>query len=209
MARPVSGARQTCESCNALDVRQLQRSDCLRPGLWFSWKWTWGDQPSGDIQIMTENDAIWLIFRVRRYGASEWKDIRQHVHLTWTKVHLGGRRPWFKCPVSSYGKCCGRRVAKLYAAGDLFACRHCSGLAYASQQKSSEPDPGLDKAQKIRIRLGGTGSIIEPFPPKPKSMHWKTYHRLQHDHYVAEGRWLTAMKALFGEPPRVRRRGRA
>ena len=120
-----------------------------------------------------------MIFRVRRYGASEWKDIQQRVHLTWTKCHLGGKRPWFRCPVSSNGKYCGRRVAKLHAAGDLFACRQCSGLAYESQQDSSEPDPGLNKAEKIRIRLGGTGSMIAPFPPKPKGMHWKTYCRLQ------------------------------
>jgi hypothetical protein len=201
MARPISGARRTCESCISLDVRLLHRRDLLRTGLRYGWEWP-REVGAADIRIETENDAILLTYRVRRLGASDWKDIRQHVPLTWTNVHLGGRRPWFKCPVSSYEKCCETRVAKLYLAGDWFGCRHCWGLAYASQQVSSEPDPGLDKAQKIRIRLGGTGSIMAPFPPKPKGMHWKTYYRLQHDHYVAEGRWLTAMKALFGEPPR-------
>jgi hypothetical protein len=200
MARPISGARRTCESCISLDVRLLHRRDLLRTGLRYGWEWP-REVGAADIRIEAENDAILLTYRVRRLGSSDWKDVRQRVPLTWTNVHLGGRRPWFKCPVSSYGKCCRTRVAKLYLAGDWFGCRHCWGLAYASQQVS-EPDRGLDKAQKIRIRLGGTGSMMAPFPPKPKGMHWKTYYRLQHDHYVAEGRWLTAMKALFGEPPR-------
>jgi hypothetical protein len=197
MGRPSGGARQTCESCTALDVRQLHRSDCLRPGLHYSWKWTRGNQPSGDIKIMTEGDAIWLIFRVRHYGASEWRDIRQRVHLTWTEVHLGGRRPWFQCPVSSCGKYCGRRVAKLYLGGDLFACRHCWGLAYESQQ-DSDPDPGLNKAQKIRIRLGGSGSVLERFPPRPKGMHRRTYDRLRSEHYVAEGVWMENLRPMLG-----------
>ena len=192
MARPVSGARQTCESCKALDVRQLHRSDRLRPGLRFSWKWTRGDIPSGDIQIMTENDAIWLIYRVRRLGAREWKDIQQRVHLTWTKCHLGGRRPWFQCPVSSNGKYCGRRVAKLHLTHELFACRQCSGLAYESQQES-DPDPVFNKAQRIRIRLGGCGNITLPFPPKPKGMHRKTYDRLRLAHDQAKALWMRGL----------------
>jgi hypothetical protein len=179
MVRPVSGAHQTCESCKALDVWQWHRDDCLPPALRFSWKWTRGDMPSGDIPIRT--DAIWLTYRVRRFGASEWKDIQQRVHLTWTKCHLGGRRPWLQCPISSNGKYCGRRVAKLHLAHELFACRRCSGLAYESQQES-DPNPVFNKAQKIRIRLGGCGNITLPFPPKPKGMHWKTYDRLRLAH---------------------------
>jgi hypothetical protein len=168
----------------------------LRPGLRFSWKWTRGDIPSGDIQIATENDAIWLIYRVRRYGASEWKDIQQRVHLTWTKYHLGGKRPWFQCPVSSNGKYCGRRVAKLHLAHELFACRQCSGLAYESQQ-DSDPDPVFNKAQKIRIRLGGSGNITLPFPPKPKGMHWKTYDRLRLAHDQAKALWMSGFIPLL------------
>jgi hypothetical protein len=204
MARPISGARRTCESCNSLNVRQLHRRDLLRAGLRFGWEWPHEAGRAADIQIKTEDDAIVLIYRVRNYGASEWKDVEQRVPLTWTNCHLGGRRPWFQCPAWSNGKYCGRRVAKLYLAGDLFACRHCWGLAYASQQDSDRAF-GSDKAQKIRIRLGGSGSIIGPFPPKPKGMHWETYHRLYRAHYVAEGRWLNAVTAKLGAPPSIKR----
>lgn len=33
-------------------------------------------------------------------------------------------------------------------------------------------------AAQIRIRLGGSGSLAEPVPPKPARMHWETYRRL-------------------------------
>jgi hypothetical protein len=208
MGRPVSGARRTCESCRSLDVRLLHRRDVLRAGLLFGWEWPHEASRSADIRIKTEDDTILLIYRVRNYGASEWKDAEQRVQLTWTKCHLGGRRPWFLCPVWSNEKYCGRRVAKLYLAGDLFACRHCWGLAYASQQ-DSDPIPGLNKAEKIRIRVGGDGCVMGPFPPKPKGMHWKTYHRLYRAHHMAEGRWLGALTEKLGPPPTVKRRSRS
>ena len=50
-----------------------------------------------------------------------------------------GRRPWFLCTEKAEGgKCCGRRIAKLYAGDDkpLFACRQCRGLAYTSQSET-------------------------------------------------------------------------
>jgi hypothetical protein len=72
---------------------------------------------------------------------------------------------------------CGRRVIKLYGAGRLFACHHCYQLAYVSQQEPARRR-GLRKSQKIRMRLGGSGNMLEDFPAKPKGMHWRTYERL-------------------------------
>jgi hypothetical protein len=36
----------------------------------------------------------------------------------------------------------------------------------------------LWKSQKIRMRLGGSASMLDEFPEKPKGMHWRTYDRL-------------------------------
>jgi len=82
---------------------------------------------------------------------------------------------------------CGRHVTKLYGAGRLFACRHCYRLAYASQQESAH-QRGLLKLQKIRMRLGGSLSMLDEFPDKPKGMHWRTYDRLRGLHDAAENR---------------------
>jgi hypothetical protein len=116
------------QGCQSLDVRQLHRKDLLRRGLWFDWSWTRNNEPAGNIGILTEHDAIVLIYRSRPYGSTEWKGIRQRVPITWTECHFGGRRPWFRCTVYARGRYCGRRVATIYHAGDVFACRRCCGL---------------------------------------------------------------------------------
>jgi hypothetical protein len=110
---------------------------------------TRGDEPFGSISVWTELGVVILSFRWRGWGESEWKSIEQRVPITWSTCHFGGLRPWFRCAVHSNGRYCGRRVAKLYAVGKLFACRHCCGLAYESQQEPMG-QRGLGKAQKIR-----------------------------------------------------------
>jgi hypothetical protein len=154
-------------------------------------------EPAGNIGILTEHDAIVLIYRSRPYGSTEWKDIRQRVPITWTECHLGGRRPWFRCTVYAHGRYCGRRVAKIYHAGDVFACRRCCGLAYASQQEPVR-ERGITTARKIPMRLGGGESVTGAFPEKPKGMHWRRYNRLRRRH--GRGR---ASAETFAIAPRV------
>jgi len=187
MARPAYGGRLTCEGCASIDVRRWHREGRLWAGQRFSSSWTCGGEPSGSISVRTEVDAVVLMFRSRSWQDSEWKSVEQRVPITWTACHLGGRRAWFRCSVYSGGRYCGRRVALLYGAGELFACRRCYGLAYASQQESAH-HRGLGKAQKIRMRLGGSPNMLEEFPDRPKGMHWRTYDRLHRVHDVAEER---------------------
>jgi hypothetical protein len=123
------------------------------------------------------------------------------VRLDWTPCHLGGRRPWFLCPR------CGRRVRILYDANPVttedavlheFVCRRCGGLAYQTENATRDRRVLL-KAQRLRERLGGTGNLREPFPEKPREMHWRTYNRLR-----ARGQWADqrAMVALLGQMAR-------
>src|SRR5262249_40295824 len=114
-------------------------------------------------------------------------DVDQEVPIHWTPCRFGGERPLFVCSVHSNGVYCGRHVTKLYLAGRLFACRHCYGLAYESQLKTSD-QRGLGKAQESRIRLGATANMLDEFPDKPKGMHWRTYYHLRRIHDAAEAR---------------------
>jgi hypothetical protein len=101
MARYAIGGRPTCESCKSIDVRELHRDNLLRSGRRFTLSWSRDGESTGSIGIETEQDTIVLIYKTRRYGATEWKDVRQRVPITWTHCNLGGRRPWFICAVSS------------------------------------------------------------------------------------------------------------
>ena len=104
--------------------------------------------------------------------------VQQQVPIRLTACHLGGVRPWFVCSVYSDGRYCGRRAAILYCAGELFACRQCYGLSYASQQQTAVRR-GLDKGRKIRMRLGGDADLLAAFPQRPKGMHQRTFQRLR------------------------------
>ena len=115
--------------------------------------------------------------------------MEQPVYLTWTPCNLGGKRPWFVCPGVVGGRYCGRRVAILYSAGPYFLCRHCYDLTYRSRQASERLGP-LHKARRIRQRLGGSANLMEPFPARPKGMHWSTYLRLYQHCINAEMKYL-------------------
>ena len=143
------------------------------------------------IQVESGRDQVTLKYRSRSYG-EEWSNVHQTVPLEWTRCRFGGERPWFVCSVYSNGHYCGRNVTRLYGAGKLFACRKCHGLAYASQQESSN-QRGLYRAQKIRKRLGGSVSMFEEFPDKPKGMHWRTYDRLRGRYDMAEARSMAGL----------------
>jgi hypothetical protein len=178
MARPAHGGRTTCESCASIDVREWQRKGRLRPGQQFSWSWTHGGKAAGSITVRVECDAVVLSYRSCSWGSSEWKSIQQRVPISLTACHLGGQRAFFICSVYCNGRYCGRRAAILYGAGELFACRRCYGLSYASQQQTAL-HRGLGQARKIRMRLGGSADLLEPFPEKPKGMHRGTFLRLR------------------------------
>ena len=200
MARPAGRGRTTCEACISIDVRRWHREGWLRAGQYFSSSWTRGGEPSARINVRTEPNAVVLSYRSRNRGASEWKSIEQRVPIAWTTCHFGGQRPWFVCSIYSNVRYCGRRAAVLYGAGELFACRRCWGLAYESQQETPMRR-GVFKAQKIRMRLGGTVNLFEPFREKPKRMHWRTYLRLRARAEAAEHhsnelaiQWLNRLK---------------
>jgi hypothetical protein len=159
-------------------VRNLRREGLLRPGQDFSWSLKVGGEPSGRIRSNVQTDAVLLTFEWRHPGISEWTRGSQRVSIVWTKCHLGGVRPWFLCTGRVDGCGCGRRAAKL-CLGDsaLFACRHCCGLAYTSQSENPR-HRAISQAQKLRMRLSGSPSLLDPFPERPPRMHRLTYHRL-------------------------------
>lgn len=159
------------EEYHRLDIRYLHKVGGLRAGLSYSWKWTRGGEPSGNIQINVENDCLILCYCLTRDGKSE--DVRERVCLDWTSCNYGRERPWFLCPG------CGRRVGILALGGKLFLCRHCYRLKYWSQLET-DLDRANRKVQKLKERLGEKEWL------KPKGMHQKTFDRLHSELLDAE-----------------------
>jgi hypothetical protein len=166
------GGKNTTNCYQDIDVRYLSRRGHLHPGSSCTLRWSRNGCEVASIRIRSTSDSIVLSYRRKLTGSDEWKNEEYLVYLEWTPCNYGGNRPWFLCP----GRGCGRRVAVLYGGG-IFACRHCHQLAYQSQ-RGQRYQRALSRAQAIRRRLGGTASLFEPFPDKPKGMHWRTYERL-------------------------------
>ena len=179
-------------SCLSLEVRRLHKDGLLQSGAVYECSWN-GD-PGGlksSIGIQVGRDQ--LILRYRHGDNDDRQDITETVALTWTSCLYGGQRPWFRCPGVSDGASCDRRVAKLYLRGPYFLCRHCQGLTYSSKRVTVDDRP-ITRAQKIRMRLGGSANLLEPFPSRPKGMHWRTYWRLWHKAQKAEAVGLGIMR---------------
>lgn len=62
--------------------------------------------------------------------------------------------------------------------GSYIHCRKRHNLAYQSQNEAPMWR-ALSQAQKLRMHSGGSGSLDEPFPSKPREMRWRTCRRLE------------------------------
>jgi hypothetical protein len=163
----------------------------LRPGYWGGWQWTRNSETVASIQMRAEQGRVLLIYRHRSSG-EEWKDEQYSVPIVRTPCNLGGARAWFLCPAVG----CGRRVAILYGGG-IFACRHCSQLAYASSREDAG-DRAARRADRLPARLGWEPGILNGEGSKPKWMRWRTFERLAAEHDACVGESLAGMALRFG-----------
>lgn len=173
------GNRDCTHNYPDLDVRELNKAGLLSPGNAFTWQWVRHRAIAAEIGVETDQDRVQLHYSHADPGGCSQSE-RLTIYLTHTPCHLGGKRPWFLCPVVG----CGKRVAILYGAG-VFACRSCHSLAYPSQREERYAR-ARRKAQRIRQKLGWDGGIISKRGGKPKGMHWATFRRLtaQHDEFA-------------------------
>ncbi len=109
---------------------------------------------------------------------SRGQRLLKNVEVDWAILPSGGKRPWFLCPT------CGRRCGVLYSLNARIICRKCGGLTYKSQSLPRHFRV-MRKAQKIRLRLGGSANMTETFPERPYHMHRRTYYRLRRQYDAA------------------------
>jgi hypothetical protein len=131
------------EECCVLDVARLARTDTPRPGRSGTIRWygrrLWGESAAYAVAPGPTGGLLLVVtYRHRRTG----KEVRQTIPLESTPngSHLSW---WARCPLPG----CGRRQAKLYRppAVELFGCRECHQLTYASRQRH---DKKLDRVRR-------------------------------------------------------------
>jgi hypothetical protein len=177
MARPWGYGKPTASSFLTVDIRWLKRRGLLEAGTRASIELSLMGRPRGKILLAAHDIDVELVVG----------DRRQYVPIVTTNQPLGGERPWFECD-------CGERAAILY--GPRFLCRKCRGIAYQSQRESRRHQ-GLARAQKIRKQLGGSLSMMDPFPQRPKGMHASTYERLYAQYLRFERANIAAMSGYL------------
>jgi hypothetical protein len=173
----------------SIDIRGWSREGLLRDGSEFDVSWMGAQNFVEVLTVRISADRAHLRYRYVRLGGSELK-CRYMVDIEWTPCHLGGKRPWFQCPG------CGKRAARLYCAAEIFKCRRCHNLVYATQRLTPFGRT-LRRAQRIRQKLGGSPNIATTFPKKPKRMRWFTYLRLYDQAREAESVVVGHLKALL------------
>lgn len=191
--RGYGGSRNTVEDHRFIDVRRWRRDGLLRPGNWFSWRWSRNGEEVASISVRSESERVVLSYRLRSRDGSEWESIEEPIPLDTTPGTYGGNRVWFRCPLVG----CGRRVALLYLGRKYFGCRQCYGLAYASTREA-DTDRWTRRADKLRERLGWEPGILNGPGGKPKWMRWRTFERLSEKHEFHVSLTLRAMARRFG-----------
>lgn len=186
------GARDTCEGSNRVDLRYMRAQGMLVIGSAGTLSWSRGGERVGWIRYTVHRNTLELDYRVRSRG-EEWKPVNDQIQFERLPQPFGGERLYLRCK-----RCC-RRCLVLYG-GEMFRCRKCHNLAYASQNQDA-CDRASSKAQRIRYKLGNDGGFEDPFPMKPKGMHWATYRRLERQCEFYEdqvARKLLSLMARFG-----------
>lgn len=140
--------------------------------------WSRGERVTGSIGYRLATDHIELSYRHGR--APNDGAVRERIHFTFTEQPFGGRRRWFVC------RSCERR-SRVLIGGAYFRCRRCYRTTYPSQYERFRYN-GLAKGERARERVGAEPGLANPWPAKPKGMHWRTYRKLEalHGHAVME-----------------------
>lgn len=183
------GAKAVTSSSRSIDIRRWMRKKLLIPNNSFVCQWQYQGEVATSIHVDVATDLDYVIlYHQNKKEEGESKNFNYRVRLTWMDCNLGGRRPWFICPV----RLCARRVAILY--GDsAFACRHCYNLSYQCQRETIS-DRATRQAEKIRSQLKWMPGILNGEEWK----HWKTYERLRTRHNYLVHMILLEAQLRFG-----------
>jgi hypothetical protein len=159
----IKAGRRTTAQMLMLDIHMLLREGALQRDGSGSFSWSRDGETCATIGLSICDGLLTLNY------LSDGMSCEDRVYLDWMSCHLGGQRPFFRCPH------CARRATKLY--GPRFRCLSCHDLVYPCQRDSAADRP-MRKANRLRMKLGGKPGMANPIAEKPKWMRWPTYNQI-------------------------------
>lgn len=136
MGRYSYSGRLVADSQHKISIYYLRKHDFLSGYMGGSLNWSSRGEETGsigiEVRISNEENFARLHYIITRRSNDKKDSFNYKVSIVSTDCYFGGKRYWFICPASG----CGRRVAKLYQGQDIFACRHCYNLTYASRNEN-------------------------------------------------------------------------
>ena len=160
--------RALVEQTPSIDIRQLRRQGAWRDGVSLVIEWP---ALSAAVEAGVRGEALAVCYLARPLDGGE-RLVHEVIQTSQLPLNFGGARRYFQCPV------CGRRAYKLFVGATGLTCQRCGRLAYASQRQDACLRAAR-RAAKIRVRLGGTPDLLEPFPGRPPRQWRRTYVRLK------------------------------
>ena len=159
-----------------------------------SWQWVSDEENVATIGVVSSRDGVTLKYKSRSYG-EDWSDVEHHVPISWTPCRFGGERPWFACSAYGSGKSAAR-CCQAIPARQVICVPSLPRPRLCQPTRSLQPTRPLPRS-KIGSRLGGSVSMFEDFPDKPKGMHWRTYDRLRGRYDMAEARSMAGLERFL------------
>ncbi|MCD6161464.1 MAG: hypothetical protein J7K40_03505 [candidate division Zixibacteria bacterium] len=160
--------RNTVEECEAISISWLRQHDYLcgfRSGV-IEWRSAGGHKTSVGIEVSvdkinTYGSFLKINYDITKKTTGEIQNYNYKVEIVSTPCNYGGARYWFICPLTTDGRYCGRRIAKLHLApgSNYFGCRHCHNLTYTSCKEHDKRVDALMKYPDLLNRFSSEGNV--------------------------------------------------
>ena len=158
-----------CEDMHPIDMALLNRYHLVKRGVFSEVRWVFRGRDGSEVHARVGNAHVFRVFS-RRLG----RKTRDRRVQCFARIHAPAfgrssqmvQMPFMRTCLQSALR--PRRIS-------LPALRQAGVLDPESSIVRTRTDPSTEAAHARR----GSGSLTEPFPPKPRFMHSKTYHRLE------------------------------
>jgi len=162
MGRARGSGKLRVEDCNCFDAVGLHRQGVFRSPFESRWIYQFGRSGDNVSYTVVELPGIAMglhMEHVASVGASTGPhSTRYLIEITSSRCTFGGRRFWFRCPMTRESVPCDRRVLRLYLppGGQMLGCRDCYDLRHQSCQTHDKRVDRLAKDLRLlRLALEG------------------------------------------------------